>query len=53
VRTAYDGNLFNANIVQGILDSISAGIFLIYTGLVELPARDFIFNDQRSKDLRR
>jgi zinc transporter 1/2/3 len=52
VRTAYDGNSFNANIVQGILDSISAGI-LIYTGLVELLARDFIFNDQRSKDLRR
>lgn len=31
-------------IVNGIFDSVSAGI-LIYTGLIELIARDFIFNN--------
>ncbi|ANB14822.1 high-affinity Zn(2+) transporter ZRT1 [Sugiyamaella lignohabitans] len=52
VRTAYDGNSYNANIIQGVLDSISAGI-LIYTGLVELLARDYIFNENRTKDLKK
>jgi zinc transporter 1/2/3 len=38
-----------ANIVSGVLDSISAGI-LIYTGFVELLARDFLFNPDRTRD---
>jgi solute carrier family 39 (zinc transporter), member 1/2/3 len=38
-----------ANIVSGVLDSISAGI-LLYTGFVELLARDFLFNPERTKD---
>lgn len=49
LRTTYNGNSFTANIVSGVLDSISAGI-LIYTGLVELLARDFLFNPERSRD---
>ena len=35
--------------VSGVLDSMSAGI-LIYTGLVELLARDFLFNPMGTKD---
>ncbi|KAJ2984185.1 hypothetical protein NUW58_g6122 [Xylaria curta] len=35
----------NALIINGIFDSISAGI-LIYTGLVELLAHEFMFNEQ-------
>lgn len=35
--------------VSGVLDSISAGT-LIYTGLVELLARDFLFNPFRTND---
>ena len=38
-----------ANIVSGVLDSISAGI-LLYTGFVELLARDFLFSPERTKD---
>ncbi|KAK9365560.1 Zinc/iron permease [Lipomyces kononenkoae] len=49
VRTTYASNSYTANIVSGLLDSISAGI-LIYTGLVELLARDFLFNPRRTKD---
>lgn len=52
VRTTYDSNSFTANIIQGVLDSISAGI-LIYTGLVELLARDFIFNEHRTKSMKK
>lgn len=55
-----DGNLFRtynsgsytAHVVSGVLDSMSAGI-LIYTGLVELLARDFLFNPTRTKDNKR
>lgn len=49
VRTTYNPESFTANVVSGVLDSMSAGI-LIYTGLVELLARDFLFNPERSKD---
>jgi zinc transporter 1/2/3 len=49
LRNTYNGNSYTANVVSGILDSISAGI-LIYTGLVELLARDLLFNTQRMKD---
>ncbi|KAJ9206017.1 hypothetical protein DTO164E3_1270 [Paecilomyces variotii] len=47
VRTTYNPNSNTANIVSGVLDSISAGI-LIYTGLVELLARDFLFDPCRT-----
>ncbi|SCV05096.1 LANO_0G18382g1_1 [Lachancea nothofagi CBS 11611] len=50
VRTTYNGNSFTVNIVSGVLDAISAGI-LIYTGLVELLARDFIFDENRTNDI--
>lgn len=50
VRTTYMSESYTANIVQGILNSISAGL-LMYNGLVELLARDFIFDHSRTKDL--
>jgi len=49
VRTTYKSGSFIANVVSGILDSISTGI-LIYIGLVELLARDFLFNSHRTKN---
>ncbi|CAK7230430.1 hypothetical protein SBRCBS47491_007581 [Sporothrix bragantina] len=52
VRTTYNGSSYTANVVSGVLDSISAGI-LIYTGLVELLARDFLFNPERTRDGKR
>jgi zinc transporter 1/2/3 len=39
-------------VVSGVLDAVSAGI-LIYTGLVELIARDFLFDPHRTRDDRR
>lgn len=50
VRTTYRDSSYNALIVQGVLDSLSAGI-LMYTGFVELLARDFIFNPYRTKNV--
>jgi solute carrier family 39 (zinc transporter), member 1/2/3 len=52
LRTTYNGGSYTANVVSGILNAISAGI-LIYTGLVELLARDFLFNPQRTNDNKR
>lgn len=52
LRTTYNGGSFTANVVSGVLDSISAGI-LVYTGLVELLARDFLFNPELTKDRNR
>ncbi|KAF4342450.1 zinc-regulated transporter 1 [Fusarium beomiforme] len=49
LRKTYDNSSFTANTVNGIFDSISAGI-LIYTGFVEMIARDFLFNRERSND---
>jgi zinc transporter 1/2/3 len=49
ISTTYNSGSFTANVVSGVLDAISAGI-LIYTGLVELLARDFLFNPDRSRD---
>ena len=51
VRTTYNSGSFTANVVSGVLDAISAGI-LIYTGLVELLARDFLFNPRRTNNNR-
>lgn len=50
VRLTYNAHSFTMSIISGILDAISAGI-LIYTGLVELLAKDFIFNPNRTKDM--
>lgn len=47
LRTTYDNSSFTANVVNGLFDSISAGI-LIYTGFVEMLARDFLFNPERT-----
>jgi zinc transporter 1/2/3 len=52
VRTTYNAGSFTANVVSGVLDSTSAGI-LIYTGFVELIARDFLFNPDRPNDDRK
>ena len=49
VRTTYNSGGFTANVVSGLLDSISAGI-LIYTGMVELLARDFLFDPNLPND---
>lgn len=43
VRTIYQPGTQTALIINGVFDSISAGI-LIYTALVELMAHDFIFS---------
>ncbi|BFZ58396.1 hypothetical protein PYCC9005_005458 [Savitreella phatthalungensis] len=52
LRTTYAPDSFTAQVVSGLFDSVSAGI-LIYTGLVELLAADFIFNPHRTKDTKR
>ncbi|KZS94642.1 ZIP zinc/iron transport family [Sistotremastrum niveocremeum HHB9708] len=43
IRTTYNPNSTKASIVSGILDALSSGI-LLYTGLVELLAHEFLFN---------
>lgn len=43
IRSSYNAGSATALITNGIFDSVSAGI-LIYTGLVELMAHDFIFS---------
>lgn len=45
VRTTYNPDSATASIVSGILDSLSAGV-LIYTGLVELLAHEFLFSKE-------
>ena len=45
VRTTYNPGSTTASIVSGVLDAISAGI-LIYTGLVELLAHEFLFSSE-------
>ncbi|VDB99924.1 unnamed protein product [Peniophora sp. CBMAI 1063] len=45
VRTTYNPGSTTASIVSGVLDAISAGI-LIYTGLVELLAHEFLFSPE-------
>lgn len=51
VRETYVAGSFTSSIVSGVLDSLSCGI-LIYTGMIELLARDFIFNKAARSDLR-
>ncbi|CAG8387904.1 unnamed protein product [Penicillium salamii] len=48
VRTTYTPGSKVSLIIQGVLNAISAGI-LIYTSLVELLARDFLFDPCRTK----
>ncbi|KAJ5667562.1 hypothetical protein N7507_003426 [Penicillium longicatenatum] len=48
VRTTYNPDSKVSLIIQGVLNAVSAGI-LIYTGLVELLARDFLFDPCRTK----
>ncbi|KAJ7580254.1 ZIP-like iron-zinc transporter [Mycena floridula] len=45
VKKFYNPNTFTASIVSGVLDSLSSGI-LIYTGLVELLAHEFLFDNE-------
>ncbi|THH10716.1 hypothetical protein EW146_g8287 [Bondarzewia mesenterica] len=45
IRTTYNPGTARASIVSGVLDALSAGI-LIYTGLVELLAHEFLFNKE-------
>lgn len=52
IRNTYSSGSFTAQVVSGLLNSMSAGI-LIYTGLVELLARDFLFNPHRTQDNKR
>lgn len=48
VRTTYNPGSATASIVSGVLDALSAGI-LLYTGLVELLAHEFLFNKEMMK----
>jgi zinc transporter 1/2/3 len=48
IRTTYNPEGTTASIVAGIMDSLCAGI-LLYTGLVELLAHEFLFNPQMSQ----
>jgi len=45
IRNTYNPNSTTASIVSGVMDSLSAGI-LLYTGLVELMAHEFIFSKE-------
>jgi zinc transporter 1/2/3 len=45
VKTTYNPGTATASIVSGTMDALSAGI-LIYTGLVELIAHEFLFNKE-------
>jgi zinc transporter 1/2/3 len=48
VRTTYNSSSTTASIVSGIFDSFSSGI-LLYTGLVELLAHEFLFNKEMNE----
>jgi zinc transporter 1/2/3 len=47
--TTYNAGSYTARLISGVLDASSAGI-LIYTALVELVARDFMFNKSLTRD---
>ncbi|GBL48147.1 low-affinity Zn(2+) transporter zrt2 [Candidozyma auris] len=49
VRKSYSEDSHTALIVNGVFDSVSAGI-LLYTGLVELMAHEFLFTDDFKGD---
>jgi solute carrier family 39 (zinc transporter), member 1/2/3 len=48
VRTSFAPGSNSTLLINGIFDSISAGI-LLYTGLVELMAHEFMFNQEMRK----
>ncbi|RAH69765.1 high-affinity Zn(2+) transporter ZRT1 [Aspergillus aculeatinus CBS 121060] len=48
LRTTYNPNSKESLIIQGVFNAISAGI-LIYSALVELLARDFLFDPCRTR----
>ncbi|KAJ7686711.1 ZIP zinc transporter-domain-containing protein [Mycena rosella] len=48
VRASYSADDPGALVVSGVLDALSAGI-LVYTGLVELLAREILFNEELMK----
>lgn len=48
VRTSLEPGSLSTMTVNGVFDSISAGI-LVYTGLVELMAHEFMFNEEMRK----
>lgn len=48
IRYTYAPKSKSSLIIQGVLNAVSAG-FLIYSGLVELLAKDFLFDPDRSK----
>ncbi|KAI4923669.1 uncharacterized protein J4E92_007643 [Alternaria infectoria] len=52
VRTTYLPESKVSLMVQGVLNAVSAG-FLVYSGLVELLAKDFLFDRERTRDLAR
>lgn len=49
VRSSYPPGSSTALIVNGVFDSISAGI-LLYTGLIELMAHEFLFSNEFKQD---
>ncbi|KAF8875081.1 ZIP-like iron-zinc transporter [Gymnopilus junonius] len=48
IKSTYNPNGTKASIVSGVMDSLSSGI-LIYTGLVELLAHEFLFNKEMNR----
>jgi len=48
IRSTYNPNSPTAAIVSGVMDALSSGI-LLYTGLVELLAHEFLFNPSMTK----
>ncbi|KAF8551353.1 ZIP zinc/iron transport family [Imleria badia] len=48
IRNTYNPGSTTASIVSGVMDSLSGGI-LLYTGLVELMAHEFLFNKEMNK----
>lgn len=48
IKTTYNPDSTKASIVSGVMDSLSSGI-LLYTGLVELLAHEFLFNKEMNR----
>ncbi|THY15820.1 ZIP zinc/iron transport family [Aureobasidium pullulans] len=51
LRTTYNSGSYESLLIVGVFDAISAGI-LVYNGLVELLARDFLFEPQTRSNRR-
>jgi zinc transporter 1/2/3 len=48
VRSTYNPESTTASIVSGVMDALSSGV-LIYTGLVELLAHEFLFSKEMAE----